>query len=266
MLKRSIVLVLLLGNLFTDEPTDQKKKWWKKLKDVQKIEANPKPKKVQIENKKETVLQNKETKAVLTIPSFQYDEAILKNEKKFKQWGVRFDLSWLDPDIHDWSSYYEDNNVFNYGLEANYYLTENWSLNLGINFMETDGVGTLATTGNTGTTVKYTLIPYHIGGQYEVIFKRNKIFRPYLGAGYAYAQYKQKPKGSPNVKGHEDGYYLNAGVLINFYYWDKIKRQGDSYFENIYWVLEAERLWLKSNEANVDIGGLNYSVGIKFRF
>lgn len=223
----------------TTKPVPQQ--WWKKFK---------------VEIVQEDLFKKKNTSKDLSIKK--------TTSENLKKWAVRPSLGLFDPDILQWSSYYENNNVINFGLESNYYLTENWSLNFGLNHIEATGKGVLGISGATGADVKTTFTPLHIGFQYEQIYKEQPFIRPLAGIGYTYTSYKLDSASGNDIKGHADGYYAKLGVSFNFYHLKSLQNSLISHYDNLYWTLEAKKSWIDAGQFK--IGGLNYSLGLSVRF
>jgi len=223
------------------EPNDKPQQWWKKFK---------------VEVVKEDLFKKKFLQKEVNETE--------KSSSSLKKWAIRPSFGLFDPNISQWNSYYEDNNVVNFGLESNYYLTENWSLNFGLNHIEASGKGSLGLNGATGADIDATFNPYHLGFQFEQINKKYNFFRPFAGLGYIYTQYKLDNSSGSDIKGHADGYYASLGAYFNFYHIKALQNVRINQYKNLYWTLEARKSWVDAGQ--FDIGGLNYSFGLSVRF
>ena len=108
-------------------------------------------------------------------------------------------------------------------------------------------------------------MPHLLGLNYEFCASPVSIVRPYIGGGYCYATYKQEVSDGRTIKGHQSGSYAELGLAFNFFKLDPGQKNNPN-DTGFFWLLEVERLWLKSKEAGEDIGGLNYSLGLQLRF
>ena len=181
-----------------------------------------------------------------------------------KRWGVHFKLGLSKPGLGDWSKYYGSSTMNSYQLGVQYFMKHSWSLRSTLSQMTAEGHGTLPSTGAKGADVEITLRPVQLGVVYEFFGSSKSYARPFVSLGYTYASYEQKVTGQQSIKGHTDGTYFGGGFVFNFFSFDRgVGDKGGSNLQNIHWVIDVEKSYLKSN---VDLGSLNYQLGLQVKF
>jgi opacity protein-like surface antigen len=183
------------------------------------------------------------------------------------RWALEFKGGKYKPDLERYKEFYgSDTNTFL--AIGGAWRVNNWfELGGELGYSKDRGVGLLQNSGETGGSVKYTLMPLQLFANFRYDRSLNQLFVPYAGIGVVTAWYRQEIDQQPDRKGRTDvGGSARVGLQLLLNRLDKGSAQylrGDRRLRS-YLFLEGQ--YFSTKVDGIDLGGEIFLLGLRMEF
>jgi opacity protein-like surface antigen len=183
------------------------------------------------------------------------------------RWALEFKGGKYKPDLERYKEFYgSDTNTFL--AIGGAWRVNNWfELGGELGYSKDRGVGLLQNSGETGGSVKYTLMPLQLFANFRYDRSLNQLFVPYAGIGVVTAWYRQEIDQQSDRKGRTDvGGSARVGLQLLLNRLDKGSAQylrGDRRLRS-YLFLEGQ--YFSTKVDGIDLGGEVFLLGLRMEF